>query len=348
MDLDLRSVRYFVAVADELHFGRAAAKLYLSQPALSKQIRRLEDQLGARLLLRDTRHVTLTARGQQFLTEARRLLAIAQTMQQPARANTVRMAHVFELDTSRTVADTFAAAFPDAVLSEHAMDSASQLEALLQHRLDVAVIRISPRMLAEHPDGWEHCLLRIEPLVLVDRPGPVTTGGGGVAGPDGVLDSAPAGGAGSPPAATDLLSADIEVFGDPPESGSYNAHGEYLSALECDLGVTLRWLGTPGAFSLCLARMTRPTGPTLLLEFQSYADRYAAHGLRVSWPRDVQPYYPWSLAWRAEQASPAVADFLHLARAESAGRGWLAYPAAAVGRAWLPPGDPAWSDLPRG
>ena len=135
MDLDLRSVRYFVAVADELHFGRAAARLYVSQPALSKQIRRLEEQLGAQLLVRDTRHVTLTARGQRFLTEARRLLAIAQTMQQPARADTVRMAHVFELDTSRLVADAYAARFPDVTLSEHALDSAAQLEALLQHRL---------------------------------------------------------------------------------------------------------------------------------------------------------------------------------------------------------------------
>src|SRR5690349_15406773 len=122
MDLDLRSIRYFVVLAGELHFGRAAAKLYLSQPALSKQIRKLEERLGARLLVRDTRHVTLTARGERFLVEARQLLAIAQSMQQPDRVNSLRMAHIFELDTSRVVADAFAATHPDVDLSEHAMD----------------------------------------------------------------------------------------------------------------------------------------------------------------------------------------------------------------------------------
>ena len=61
MDFDLRLVRYFVVVADELHFGRAAAKLYISQPALSKQIRKLEGVVGEPLLIRDSRHVRLTS-----------------------------------------------------------------------------------------------------------------------------------------------------------------------------------------------------------------------------------------------------------------------------------------------
>lgn len=324
MDLDLRLVRYFVVVADELHFGRAAAKLYVSQPALSKQIRRLEEHIGAQLLLRDTRHVALTARGQQFLAEARRLLAIAETMQQPTRANTVRMAHVFELDTSRAVADRFARHFPDVDLTEHALDSAAQLGALLQYRLDVAILRISPPMLVDHPTGWRHRLLRLEPLVLV---------GGPAAAADGRA-------VGSEPSTASLHDGPLAVFGDPPESGSYNAHGNYLSALERDVGIELRWLGTPGAFSHCLARVTRPAGRTRYLEFDSYARRYAAHGLTVSWPREAQPYYPWSLAWRAEPPSAAVSEFLRVSTELATDRGWLEPPTSAAGPPWLPPDDP--------
>jgi DNA-binding transcriptional LysR family regulator len=75
MDLDLRKLRYFVAVAEHLHFGRAAAELYITQPALSRQIRQFEEELGLELLKRSSRQVILTPAGKRLAEDGARLLA---------------------------------------------------------------------------------------------------------------------------------------------------------------------------------------------------------------------------------------------------------------------------------
>lgn len=74
MDLDLRKLRYFAAVAEHRHFGRAAAELFIAQPVLSRQVRALEQELGCSLLQRTSRSVALTTAGEQLLAESRELL----------------------------------------------------------------------------------------------------------------------------------------------------------------------------------------------------------------------------------------------------------------------------------
>ncbi|MET0821492.1 MAG: LysR family transcriptional regulator [Aeromicrobium sp.] len=317
MDLDTRLVRYFVAVADELHFGRAAAKLYISQPALSKQIRKLENDVGTQLLVRDSRHVTLTPRGELFLEDARQLLVLTERMRHVPDTNAVRIAHIFELETSRLVADAFSAEFEGVQLVESSMDSARQIDALLSEQLDVAILRVTPQMLAERPHGWRRRLIRLEPLLLIGRPG------------DRERESA------------SLHERPVEVFADATRSPLFNVHGEYLAAFERQTRVALRWLGNPGTFGHCLAAVRRAHGSAFTLEYESYAQRYAEAGVPVHRPAELQPVYPWWVAWREDNASESATAFVRTAMETSARHRWLQPGAAGRAPIWMPSDDPA-------
>ena len=83
--MEVHKAQAFLAVAEELHFGRAAKRLHMAQPPLSRLIRQLESELGATLFERNTRHVTLTPQGEALLEPARELVMLAQRMKDVVR-----------------------------------------------------------------------------------------------------------------------------------------------------------------------------------------------------------------------------------------------------------------------
>jgi DNA-binding transcriptional LysR family regulator len=149
--MELRHLRYFVTVAEELHFGRAAARLHLSQPPLSMQIKALEEELGTRLLARTQRKVELTAAGAVFLKEARDILArveqAATMARRAARGETGELAVGFVTIADYNVLPTALSAFrarnPGIALSLREATTDVQLRDLAEERLDVGFV-LSP------------------------------------------------------------------------------------------------------------------------------------------------------------------------------------------------------------
>jgi len=148
--MELRHLRYFVAVAEELHFHRAATRLHISQPPLSQQIRALERELGVTLLARNRRRVALTAAGAGFLEDARAILASVDRAAEHARAiargsqGTLSIGFVGSAMFSPTLPDMlreFRAAHPGVDLVLRELPTSAQLGALVAGELDVGVIR---------------------------------------------------------------------------------------------------------------------------------------------------------------------------------------------------------------
>jgi DNA-binding transcriptional LysR family regulator len=166
VDLDLRKLRYFVAVAQELHFGRAAERLHIAQPVLSRQIRSLEDELGAEVFTRDRRGTVLTAAGEQLLEDAVPLLASAQallTRVTAAAHDTQTLTIGFMPGITVTPAMVaFAARHPDVNVRLLRTTWDDQVEVLQDGRADISIVRLP---INEH--GLEVRPLFREPRVVV-------------------------------------------------------------------------------------------------------------------------------------------------------------------------------------
>ncbi|MEU6847089.1 LysR substrate-binding domain-containing protein [Streptomyces sp. NPDC046716] len=291
-DLDLRLVRYFTVVAEHRHFGRAAEALLTTQPSLSRQIRRLEQQLGARLLDRTPQGSRLTAAGEVFLPRARALLksagqaaAQARAAAEPGRCAVGFISGIIVTPAVRELRSRH----PDAEVRGVALNWDEPRTALLDHRVDAVVARLP------FPTGQlDVSVLYDEPRVLLVPLGHRLAGRESVTVDDIAGESLPrmAGGHSS-------WNAFWRI--DPRPDGSRAPDGPVIDALEDKL--------------------------ELVADGQSLA--ISAGGLRVHRMRPdivaiplegVEPSHV-VLATRAGERSRLVADFRKIARARLTGPG---------------------------
>jgi DNA-binding transcriptional LysR family regulator len=164
-DLDLRLVRYFTVVADHRHFGRAAAELLIAQPSLSRQIRRLEQQLGARLLDRTPQGTQLTEAGAVFLPRAKAMLRAAAQAAAATRAaaqpSRITIGYTPGLIITPAVRQ-LRRQHPDADVRSLHLEWNEPRSALLDHRVDAAVTRLPLRT-----EGLHVTILYDEPRLLM-------------------------------------------------------------------------------------------------------------------------------------------------------------------------------------
>ncbi|SFW88278.1 LysR family transcriptional regulator [Amycolatopsis australiensis] len=312
MDLDLAQVRAFVVTAQERHFGRAAQALFLTQQALSKRIRKLEDALATPLFLRTNRSVTLTADGERFLPHARELVRVADAAvaamgadDRPLRLDVVdyRLAPMFLLRR-------LAAREPGMKIDRVAGGGfANAVEPLLSGELDAAIGRVTGcgRPL---PEELEHRIVRLEPLVALLAPEHPLAG-------NDVLRL------------EDLRAEGIWLPG-------LRGPGEWLSYLHelCTrFGVPIDDSGVSYDLRHTLEQTRYGTQRVTL----AGADMQLAPDLNLTvLPFEPSPLFPWSLVWRRGRAHPALRRLLALAGRTSREENWCAYDPE---HAWLPEAD---------
>ncbi len=159
--MELHDLRYFVAVAEDLHFGRAAERLHMTQPALSRQIQALEAEIDVQLSQRTKRSVKLTIAGQAFFEEAKQILChteqAIQTTQRVARGEVGQLRLSFTASALRTVLPeivrVFRAHYPDVQLTMNERCTQDQVVAFENHQVDVGFLYppVDEKLLALQP-----------------------------------------------------------------------------------------------------------------------------------------------------------------------------------------------------
>jgi DNA-binding transcriptional LysR family regulator len=298
--MELRQLRYFVAVAEELHFARASKRLHIAAPSLSQQIKSLEASLGTSLFVRDRRHVELTAAGRMLLPDAREILDLAARAQRRVAGTTgpLRVGYVSwlpdQLGTSPEV---------DIRVDEWIMPSHVQIARVIDGGLDAAIAWARAR-----DERLDLRLLWPEPLLAVTRAGRSER-------------------AVSANKLRVLVDADLT---------SWQAWNDYATEFAAAARARLVHIDDGGiagtAFHDHAVRLNAP----VLMSPKRYFDRLPA-SLRTRPVVDPCPLWCWSLVTRADDerdntaALRAYADHVIAPAASRAARG---------GPIWLPSSDP--------
>ena len=295
MNLELRQLRYFVTVAEELHFGRAAARLHMTQPPLSQAIAALEELLEAPLFVRNRRTVELAPAGSALLPEARRLLAEADALPALARRAAAgeagRLALAFVTSADYSVLPPFLRRYSERYPAVHLnlLEATSdvQVEELLRGRVDAGLL-IPP--LPDKAEGeLDYMKVLEEPLILCAP-----------AGLEALTNQAPV-------HLQDLPRLPLIIF---PREISPALHDAILSCFRA-AGIT----PTIGQLAIQMQTIVSlvSSGMGLALVPQSVSNLMRP-GVEYRALADSTPLVETGIAWRRDNPSPVLQGFLELLR----------------------------------
>lgn len=310
MNPDLRQLRYFVTVAEELHFGRAARRLHMTQPPLSQTIQALEEALGAALFVRSPRDVSLTPAGAALLPEARRLLAQAQELpalvQRAAKGEGGRLALAFVSSADYSVLPPFLrayrAAYPHVQIGLQEATSDVQLDDLLHGRIDAGLL--IPPLSDKARIELDYLPVLSEPLILAAPAGLAALAAPARAG--GKTRKTQPGGA-TPVDLTTLPPLPLIIF---PRAISPALHDAILSVFR-DAGITPEIGQQAIQMQTIVGLVSAGMGIALVPQSVSNLMRPGVEYRALSHPT---PLVETGLAWRRDNPSPVLAGFLALLR----------------------------------
>ena len=302
--MELRQLTYFVAVAEELHFGRAAERLHLAGPSLSAQIQNLERELGTQLLIRDRRHVELTPAGRQFLTDAREVLSAVARAYDHAHDGAgelpLRLGYVSWLPPEVTAIPDLRVRVDEWVLPSH-----TQAARVSEGSLDLAIAWIEEADL-ERLDLAAHLLWYEQLEAVMPRAYPATR-----------LESVPA--------------AEITVLVDVDEA-SWSSWNRYAYAFAAAAGASVSKIEDGGiagpAFFDHVARLRRPVLDSPKRHVAPMPPTLTRRPIR-----SPVPVWEWSLLRRADDSRPVVARAARTLIDHASAVGWRRRPSEPY---WLP------------